>query len=167
MAKVWAFIISSKFFCDLSKICFSETNLLSGEELPFFERVAKVVTFTHSTKFFGGFFSSIRNLLFEELTAFFRADGKDTVSIFIGKVFLSLVINISLPLFNYSCTCRVQRTGPFCQRLSTFIYCCGAFSSHFFSLAPGVYFKSGCKDKQLHIAAKSFLLFFISYSLKC
>jgi hypothetical protein len=65
----------------------------------FFEAGCKVTTSYQFNQIFRVDFEDLFLLvltrIFEELFAFLRADGKDTGSIFISKLFLSLVIHIS------------------------------------------------------------------------
>ena len=83
----------------------------------FFEAGCKVTTSYHFIQIFRSdfedFFILTLTRTFEELFAFFEADGKDTRSIFITKFFLSLVIHISTLLS----ACHLQRTYPICHSL--------------------------------------------------
>ena len=89
----------------------------------FLNRVAKLGSFTYSTKFFCYFLKIFPFVFlpefFEELIAFLKADGKDTRSIFISKFFLCF----SLTRYQHQFTHLLLICYTVCKELIRFVTC--------------------------------------------
>jgi len=123
----------------------------------FFEAGCKVTTSKHFNQIFLSDFEEFFLLILPELlknySLFLRADGKDTRSIFISKFFLSLS-STRYSHFHFS-ICL-----PSAKNLSVLSLFLSSFSLSSRPFYRGACFKSGCKDRQFHFAAKYFYIFF-------
>lgn len=120
VAKVWAFIISTKFFCYFSKIFSSLSEPEDLKNCCFFEAGCKVTTSYHFNQIFlsdfEDFFLLIFTRTFEELFAFFRSGRQRYEEYFYQQIFLFISFN-SYPHFYSLSACHLQRTCPFCHSL--------------------------------------------------
>ena len=105
---------------------------------------------------FWRFFLLTLTRTFWRTIAFLQADGKDTRSIFITKFFFHF------PFTSYSHFYSLIYS-PSAKNLFDLLLSLSSFLPSSSPLFRGVCFKSGCKDKQLHIPAKYFYIFFFSF----
>ena len=169
VAKVRAFIISTKFFCYFSEVFFSlisltfpsETGQILLKNCRFFRSGLQSYNLYHFYQiflpFFEVFFLRPLTRIFEELIAFFRSGRQRYEEYFYQQIFSSFFSHtLSTPLFTLLIICYTvckELIRPF--NLHRILF----FSSHYL-VFRGVCFKSGCKDRQFCIAAKYFCIFF-------
>ena len=140
VAKVWAFIISTKFFCYFSKIF---SPLSEPEDLKnccFFEAGCKVTTSYHFNQIFlsdfEDFFLLILTETFEELFAFFKSGRQRYEEYFYQQIFLFI-------FFHSLFTSLLSYLLAICKELIRFVTLFILSFSLLLPLFPGRLFQIG------------------------